>query len=133
MPPSLREVNNSLLDPAIFEEEIAWLITATTGHDAKVVGGSGDKGVDVEVFNESGKRIGIVQCKRYDPSRPLPPNHIRELYAVKHRFRVRTAYLATTAYFSDSSRKEARELGIRLMDGKTIRQMQKKAHSGLFQ
>lgn len=133
IPPSLKHIDNSQLDPTVFEEEIAWLITATTGHKAEVVGGSSDQGIDIEVYGKSGKRIGIVQCKRYDPSRPLPPNHVRELFAVKRRFRVPTAYLATTTYFSDSTRQEARELGIRLMDGTTIRRMQKKAHSGLFQ
>lgn len=132
LPPSVRHLDNSTLDPTVFEEEIAWLISATTPYDAQVIGGAGDGGIDVEVFNQQGKRVGIVQCKRYDPSRPLPPAFVRELFAVKHRHNVSTAYLATTAYFTQNTQQEARELGIRLMDGKTIRRMQKKAHAQVF-
>lgn len=98
-----------------FEHQVAWVLNATTPYKAVVVGGAGDGGVDIKVYAAE-QLVGIVQCKRYDMSRPLPPGHIRELYATKQQFGVKTAYLVTTTTFSKESEAEAQRLGIRLID-----------------
>jgi len=61
--------------------------------------------------------VGIVQVKRYDPGTPLPPAFIQEIYGVKAHLEVQFAYLVTTARFSPESRKLAKVMDIRLIDG----------------
>lgn len=114
------------LTPAEFEHEVARVIGAQTGLDTRVVGGAGDAGVDVLVYR-SGKVVGVVQCKRYDPGKSLPPSHVREFKAVKDKYGVSAAYLVTTAYFTDASRHEAKLGGIKLIDGATFESMRQKA------
>lgn len=116
-PPTFEfNVPQARLTPKEFEEEVAGLIAALTGYRTEVVGGIGDGGIDVKVFDQK-RMIGIVQCKRYSPGKYLEPSHIRELYACKQQNNVSTAYLVTTARFSQASQQLARQLGIKLMDG----------------
>jgi hypothetical protein len=113
-----------LLTPTQFEYEVARLITAQTGLQTRVVGGSGDGGVDIEVLRNR-QVVGIVQCKRYDPARALPPGHIRELYAVKVQRGVSIAYLVTTAALTTATHHEAARLGIRLITGEDLERMRR--------
>lgn len=109
-----------------FEHEVAWVINALTNYKAVVTGGAGDGGVDIKVYK--GKQfVGIVQCKRYQPDKALPPDHVRALYGTKTRFGVSIAYLVTTAKFTAQTQKEARELGIKLIDGERFEIMRRKA------
>jgi len=106
-----------------FEHQVAWVLNITTPYKAVVVGGAGDGGVDIKVY--AGEQlVGIVQCKRYDMSRPLPPGYIRELYATKQQFGVKTAYLVTTTTFTKESEAEAKRLGIKLIDRDEFAQLQ---------
>jgi hypothetical protein len=124
LPPSLQKIDHSLIDPTLFEEEVAWIISSITKHRTEVVGGSGDGGVDIKVYHrDTNNLVGIVQCKRYSPKKPIPPNIIRELFAVKTKMRVKTAYLATTSYFTEATKREAQQFGIRLLDGDKIREL----------
>lgn len=116
------------LSPSQFEYEVARVIYAQTGLETRVVGGSGDGGVDVEVLRNR-RVVGIVQCKRYDPSRTLPPGHIRELYAVKVQRNVSVAYLVTTAAMSTAAHTEAGRLGIRLITGEDFERMRRQQTS----
>ena len=107
------------LSPREFEYEVARIIERTTGKKAQVVGGAGDDGIDIRV-TVGRNLVGIVQCKRFVPDKALPPQHIRELAAVKAKYGVKTAYLVTSGYFSDLSRAEASNYGIKLMDGNDL-------------
>lgn len=111
-----------------FEEFVADVINKTTKYRAEVTGGANDKGVDVKVFEDKAL-IGVVQCKRYDPKKTLPPSFIRELATVKQRHNAKYAFLATTARFSEDSQREAQALGIRLLDGQKLQSMQNKQKS----
>jgi restriction system protein len=112
--------------PHEFEREVAWLINTLTEQKAVVTGKSGDGGVDIKVYK--GKAfVGIIQCKKYNDRRALSPSHVRELYAVRERFDVPIAYLVTTAYFTDATEREAKELGIKLVDGNELNVMRRKA------
>lgn len=113
------------LTPSEFEQEVARVISAQLGLQTRVTGGRGDGGADVLVYR-NGRVVGVVQCKRYDPGRALPPQHIRELYAVKEKHAVSVAYLVTTTYFSRDSEDEARRLGIRLMSGQAFERLRQK-------
>lgn len=109
-----------------FECEVADIIEMETNYIAEVVGGSGDGGVDIRVCDQTGRLVGIVQCKEYSPNQALAPIYIRELKAVKDFHGVQIAYLVTTARFSADSRKVAKEYGVRLMDGETYKTLKKK-------
>ncbi|GEM_PF-1742091 len=135
---TLADVTNPLIDtdiyaplaPAItgleFEHEVAWLFNTLTKYQARVVGGSGDGGVDVEIYN-SGQLVGIAQCKRYDPTKSLPPAPVRELYAVMHQKGVAVGYLFTTARVSQKTLDEAHRLGIKMVYGARLLDMRHKA------
>lgn len=116
------------MKPEEFEEHVAWIITNSTSYSAKRVGGSGDGGVDIEVF-KGHRKVGVIQCKRYKPSKSLPPSFIRELATVRAIANVETAYLVTNAKFSKQSRETAKTLGIRLIDGKKLRQIDATLHA----
>ncbi|MBI1256311.1 MAG: hypothetical protein GC204_02465 [Chloroflexi bacterium] len=109
-----------------FEHDVASLIYQITGRRTEVVGGSGDGGIDIKVY-ENGKWIGIVQCKNLAPGKFVYPSYIRDLNTVKHYHQVRTAYLVSTGLFSDSSRQLAKDLGVRLIDGNELKQLRRKA------
>lgn len=109
-----------------FEELTARVISIVTGMKAELTNGGGDGGVDVNLYR-SGKLVGIVQCKNYDPLKALPPGYIRELATVKRDRRVEYAYLVTTAYFSKQSEREAERLGINLIDASEFADLKRRA------
>lgn len=121
-PPQPHTIKLSSLSPTQFEYLVAELIEAK-GFHPRVVGGRGDGGVDIEVYGQQGTLIGIVQCKRYDPNKALPPTFVRELAAVRYRTGVKKAYLATSTYFSEQTHYEAAQLGIELVSGDDLRKM----------
>jgi hypothetical protein len=94
---------------------------------AEVVGGSGDKGIDVKLWDNTGMLVAIVQCKRFNPNSTLNPRYLRELDSARKRLGVRKAYLVTTARFGFATRREADELKIDLVDGDTFEKMAAKA------
>jgi len=116
------------MKPDEFEEHVAWIITNSTPYSAKRGGGSGDGGVDIEVF-KGHRKVGVIQCKRYKPSKSLPPSFIRELATVRAMADVETAYLVTNAKFSKQSQETAKTLGVRLIDGKKLKQIDAKLHA----
>lgn len=118
------------LSPTEFEREIAWLFNMMTPTKALVVGGAGDGGVDIELHKD-GKVVGIVQCKKYDPTRVLQPDHIRAFYATKVQKNISRAYLVTTARVSKQSLKEAEKLGIQVMAGDELNEHYQKAKASV--
>lgn len=120
------EIESHAMTPSDFEYEVAWVLNTLTPYKAVRVGGAGDRGVDVKVYDGS-KLIGIVQCKRFLTKNPVDPVHVRALDSVKNQFGVKTAYLITTARFSRGTRQEAKKLGIKLMDGEQWEDMRKRA------
>src|SRR5690606_29089234 len=72
-----RPIDLSRISPQEFERQVARLITFQTGHTTKVIGGAGDNGVDIKVYNKDRQLVGVVQCKRYNPNKALPPMYVR--------------------------------------------------------
>lgn len=110
-----------------FEHDVAALIQELSGNRTEVVGGSGDGGIDIKVFNTDNRLVGVVQCKLLAKGKSVFPSHIRDLNTVKHYNHVNTAYLVTTGHFSDDSRNLAKELGIRLIDGDELQRLRQQA------
>jgi preprotein translocase subunit SecG len=121
------EIDLTQISPREFERHVAWLINQQTGLNTRVVGGGGDQGIDVEVYDAAGRIVGIVQCKRYDPLKALPPNVIREMATVRDQRGCKIAYVATTAYFTEESKRLAQRLNIRLIDGADLKRMIRKS------
>jgi hypothetical protein len=119
------------LSPSDFEREVARLIEVLTGNKTEVCGASGDGGVDIKVYNEKKRLIGVIQCKRVNASKTVPPSVIRDLNTVKHQHQVNTAYLITTGRFSEDSQQLAKELGVRLIGGIELDRMRTKAQERL--
>lgn len=105
------------LTPAEFERYVA-NVFAASGYAVRVVGGSGDGGVDVRVWRDGWS--GIVQCKRYRPDRTLGPAAVRELIGTRSHERARHAWLATTATLSPAARSLARDEGVVVLDARAL-------------
>ncbi len=114
---SVRELYD--LSPREFEEFVAKLFRKK-GYRVRVRGRSGDKGVDLELIGQYGKRA-IVQCKRYRST--IGPEIIRELYGTLMHERVAHAFLVTSADISGSARQWAQGKPITLIDGQTLVQI----------
>lgn len=123
--PRPRAINLYRLSPDEFEFQVARMIEQK-GYRARKIGGRGDGGADIEVFNQQGQRIGIVQCKRYDPNKTLPQGFVRELATTRQMYGVNIAYLATTARFSEDTYDLAEQLSIRLIDGNDLQKFMRK-------
>ncbi len=108
-----------------FEYEVASMINQLTGKKTQVVGGAGDGGVDIKVYDDNMRLVGIVQCKNFAANKTISPSYIRELNSVKHYHQVNTAYLVTTGKFSRDSQDLAKKLGVRLIDGEALRSLRK--------
>jgi hypothetical protein len=118
------DLNN--LNAKDFEHECAWLLNTLSNYKAVVVGGAGDDGVDIELY-QAGRLVGIAQCKYYDSKRVLSPSHVRELAGAREAVNVRIAHLFTTARCTDKTKKIAAEYGIKVFDGDQVEAMRAKA------
>jgi len=107
------------LSPSEFEAFVAGLFRQK-GYGVTIRGSRGDKGVDLELVQQGGKRA-IVQCKRYRNT--IGPEIARELYGTLIHEGVAHAFLVTTAGISEATRRWARGKSITLIDGETLFQL----------
>jgi HJR/Mrr/RecB family endonuclease len=105
------------MSPGDFERFVA-SVFAASGYTARVMGGSGDGGVDVRVWRDGW--CGVVQCKRYRPDRLIGPAIIRELVGTRSHERARFAWLATTASLSPAARLLAEDEGVMVLDAQAL-------------
>jgi hypothetical protein len=111
--PALSTAALYALSPAEFERFVAELF-ASAGYVVRVVGGSGDGGVDVRVWRDGW--TGVIQCKRYRPDRTLGPAAVRELVGTRAHERASFAWLATTARLSPAAQRLAEDEGVVVLD-----------------
>ena len=104
------------MDPVIFEKFVAHLFRQR-GYRVKRRGGRGDHGVDLEIWQASGKKA-VVQCKRY--SNTVGPDVVRELFGTLIHERAAHAFLVTSADISASAREWASDKPITLIDGEAL-------------
>ena len=104
------------LTPGEFEKLVANLFKAN-GHQAQVLGGSADHGVDVVVLSNENEKW-IIQCKRYNGSVGEPV--VRDLYGAMGHEGAQRAYLVTTGSFTTQAKEWAVGKPIVLYDGLTL-------------
>ncbi len=104
------------LSPTEFEHFVASLFRRK-GYRVVVRGGSGDHGVDLELFGDGSKRA-VVQCKRYRDT--VGEDVVRDLFGTLLHERATRAFLVTTADISDAARKWSIGKPITLIDGDTL-------------
>jgi restriction system protein len=107
------------LSPRAFESFVARLFRQK-GYRVARRGGSGDRGVDLELVKPDGKRA-IVQCKRYRSK--IGPEIARELYGTLIHEGAAHAFLVTTAEISEATRQWAQGKSMTLVDGETLLQI----------
>lgn len=115
------------LSPAQFEEFVAFLFQQQ-GFAARVVGHTGDEGIDIELQSRHGQGPVrcVVQCKRYRGSVGQPI--VREFYG-SFANQAAEGYLVTTGTFTQPARDWAATRPLRLIDGaELLRWTEQAAH-----
>jgi hypothetical protein len=107
---------------AQFENFTADLFRAM-GHQAVVLGGAGDQGVDV-IVNHRGERIA-VQCKNH--KKPVGNRPVQEVYAGARHHRCVEACVVAPAGYTRGAMALASSTGVSLCDADTIHQWIRKA------
>lgn len=110
-----RQLTDDELD-AKFRQQVADVINEKTSYTARLA----DKQTDIDVFKDSHHLIGLVRCKRHQPGRAIAPLFIHELKRVKDATGLKFVYLVTNGSFTEEARQEAEQVGIRLMDGRSL-------------
>lgn len=113
------------LDPARFERLVADLCRKLGWGDVRVVGGTGDGGVDITATRhgpgEHNEPVAL-QVKRY--RHPVGPRVVRELIGTVATGRFVTGMLVTTSDFTPQARVEAaRDVRIQLVPGLQLVEM----------
>jgi hypothetical protein len=99
-----------------FEIFVADLLEAM-GYDARVLGGSGDQGVDV-IVQYRGGRVA-VQCKNY--SKAVGNKPVQEVYAGSRFHGCNNAWVVAPAGFTKGAVELARKVGVTLYDVQALR------------
>lgn len=103
------------MTPGKFEEFVGFLFREE-GYDVRVVGQTGDQGIDIELRRRGvagGPRL-VAQCKRYRGTVGQPI--VREFYG-SFADRASEGYLVTTGTFTQPARAWAASRPLRLVDG----------------
>lgn len=114
--PKLPEVIASLmeLDPLQFEQFTAELFRRLGYSSVAVVGGSGDRGVDVMAIDDLGQSV-VIQCKRYLHAVGSEP--IQRLHSFSVTRGVDRRIVVTTSSFTPQAEDEAENTNTELIDG----------------
>ncbi|HYN89225.1 MAG TPA: restriction endonuclease [Ardenticatenaceae bacterium] len=111
-PAQPRPARTSGLSPRDFERLCADVCRAW-GYDARVGSGSGDGGVDVELWHDGS--YGIGQCKLYAGSVPIAM--VRDFYGTMMHRGATIGFFFTTGRFPASAEEFAAGKNIHLIDG----------------
>lgn len=87
------------------------------GHEARVLGGSGDQGVDV-IAGYQGERVA-VQCKNY--KRRVGNKPIQEVYAGARHHGCQQAWVVAPAGYTKGAEQLARSTGVQLFEKDHLR------------
>src|SRR5215208_5077016 len=108
--------NVGAMSGAQFELFVADLFRAM-GHNARLLGGTGDQGVDVIVAYQ-GERVA-VQCKNYGKAVGNKP--VQEVYAGSRYHGCNSAWVVAPSGFTKGAVELARRVGVSLYDAQAIR------------
>src|SRR5215208_5611187 len=101
---------------AHFELYVAGLLRAM-GHNTRVLGGSGDQGVDL-IVDYQGERVA-VQCKNYE--KPVGNRPVQEVFTGAKHHGCQQAWVVAPAGFTDGAFELARSVGVKLFASASIR------------
>jgi restriction system protein len=110
------------MNPKKFERIVA-IIFEGLGYKTKVVGGSGDEGIDI-IAHKDGKRF-FIQCKRKDR---VPPKEVREFAgSIRDLKENEKGFLVTTGGFTEEGKVFAKDnpIEIELIDGFRLERLAK--------
>jgi len=99
-----------------FELYVADLLRAM-GHNTRVLGGSGDQGVDL-IVDYFGERLA-VQCKNY--AKPVGNKPVQEVFAGAKHHGCQQAWVVAPAGFTNGAYELARSVGVQLFAAGAIR------------
>ena len=101
------------LDGIEFEKIVA-LIYKGLGYTTKIIGGAGDRGIDI-IMEKDDKRW-FVQCKQMEV---VPPKYVREFYGsvISHLGEEEKGFLVTTGDFTTEGEEFIRDKHIELING----------------
>jgi hypothetical protein len=124
----LRKLQN--MDARKFEYFVAKM-WRENGYTTKVTQSSRDGGVDVIAVNREEGEKHLIQAKRYAEGNKVGSAAIQQyssLY-IQHSD-VTAVYVVTTSSFTKNARKVAKQVGVKLMDGRYIARGMAKSNSG---
>jgi restriction system protein len=103
-----------------FEQLVADLLTRDGCDGVQLSGGAGDRGADIKAISPEGHQV-IVQCKCYRSQPVGDPDMQRFLGTVRQVHNAAIPLFVTTSRFTRPAVQLAREHGIELVDGPTLR------------
>jgi len=92
-------------------------VLTALGYSARVLGGSGDQGVDV-IASMNGSKVAI-QCKNYN--KPVGNKPVQEVYAGSKHHRCDQAWVVAPAGYTKGAHELAQSVGVSLLDARAIR------------
>lgn len=105
------------LDPTAFEAFVGQLFEAQCYTNVAVMGGAGDRGVDVAALDPDGRSV-VIQCKRYLNNVSAEP--IQRLHSFSVTRGAKRRIVVTTAGFTRQAVEEAEKTQTELIDGDAL-------------
>lgn len=112
------------LSPHEFEQIVASLWEAM-GYD--ILRGpikGADAGIDILARTKSDPKITVgIQAKAYGPGRCVGVREVREYASLKYRSNIDVVIIVTTSDFTNTAKREAEELGVKIVGPKKLLQL----------
>ena len=105
-----------------FEQWCAALLRRNGFNPVRVMGGSGDQGMDVMGMRHGQK--WLIQCKRYN--KPVGNKAVQEAYAGKAYYRCQKAAVMSNTYFTRGAKELAKRTGVLLWDRDELKKLMEK-------
>ena len=109
------------MTPADFERLIADYFMRRGFVNARVIGRTGDRGVDILATNTQGE-LELIQCKRYRSGNNIGSTPIQRVDSYMRSRHASRAWVITTSDFTPDGRDEARITNVIIMNGQDLLQ-----------
>ena len=106
-----------------FEQWCAALLRRNGFNPVRVMGGSGDQGMDVMGMRHGQK--WLIQCKRYN--KPVGNKAVQEAYAGKAYYRCQKAVVMSNTSFTRGAVELAKRTGVLLWDREELKKLMQKS------
>jgi restriction endonuclease Mrr len=110
------------MPPQKFEKFVA-AVFEERGFKSRVVGASGDDGIDIELFKEN-KLRAVVQVKRYNPRHLVKPKEVRDFLGAVELRGAPGGIFVTSSDFTQAAAKYANHPRLKLMNGSQLAKAQ---------